>query len=627
MRALLTVILLTWLSVFAHAAEPNIIELDHHHQSINPLTHSLMVPAQGITNLAQLKSVNENHWQDPSKINQKKIDDLNIWLTFSLRSNSRHRNLILSLNNPSIDELEIIHLINGYQLKKTLLGDRLRFDQRPIISNHFLYPISLNQGDLHTFYIRLKTSGYTHIPLTLDDANHVIYTQGESSFLHGIQLGVLMAISLFTLFIALLTRSFSYFYYSGYVICLTLLMATVTGFAYRYLWPDWPTAQSMIVPLVSPLGIAFAALFTEKVLLLKYQSIPMLRTCRYIAVGSLSLLLISPFIAFPLLLKINFVAVLSVCLVLMGIGLIQAYRKNRLARLYVIAWTCTLVGASISSLMFLDLIQLDIYAHTPMMVGLSCEVVFMAAVLGIRYNEERKTKLKIQEEALKQADRARQAKEEALRLENESNEKLEQMVQERTWELEVTLRELNEANQKLKEQSTIDSLTGVKNREAFDKRLQAEGRISRRQQTPISVLMLDIDKFKDINDRFGHLAGDEALRMIGSVLKQNLKRPSDLVSRYGGEEFAIILPNTDIEGAAKVAETIRQAVFALTIEWEETAIPLTISIGVSSEIIRDDSHTRTIVEQADKALYRAKNEGRNRVCRSLPTDSAQQSAI
>ena len=168
-------------------------------------------------------------------------------------------------------------------------------------------------------------------------------------------------------------------------------------------------------------------------------------------------------------------------------------------------------------------------------------------------------------------------------------------------------------NQKLTEKATIDSLTGVKNRAAFDKRLLAEGRLSRRQQTPMALLMLDIDHFKSINDNYGHLAGDQTLRLIAQTLKEQLKRPGDLVSRFGGEEFAIILPNTGEEGAMQVAEQIRQTISELPIRWKENSIPLTISIGVSAEIIDREQDPTQLLDQADKALYRAKNEGRNRV--------------
>jgi len=186
-------------------------------------------------------------------------------------------------------------------------------------------------------------------------------------------------------------------------------------------------------------------------------------------------------------------------------------------------------------------------------------------------------------------------------------------VQERTLELEITLRELHEVNQKLTEQSTIDSLTGVKNRSAFDKRLLAESRISRRQETPIALLMLDIDRFKSINDQFGHLAGDQALKLIAQTLQQHLKRPTDLVSRFGGEEFAIILPNTTADGALQVAESIRDAVSCIGLTWEGKPIQLTVSIGVSADVIMNEQHSTELLEQADKALYQAKNSGRNQV--------------
>ena len=188
------------------------------------------------------------------------------------------------------------------------------------------------------------------------------------------------------------------------------------------------------------------------------------------------------------------------------------------------------------------------------------------------------------------------------------------MVQERTLELEITLRELNEVNQKLTEQNTIDSLTGVKNRSVFDRRLIAEGRISRRQQTPMALLMLDIDKFKNINDQYGHLAGDHTLQIIAQSLSENLKRPTDLVSRFGGEEFAIILPNTDEDGAIQVAEIIRKAIEVLTIKWDSHDIPLTVSIGISVAIVDSDDHPTILLDQADKALYQAKRGGRNKVC-------------
>ncbi|MCZ2720570.1 GGDEF domain-containing protein [Marinomonas sp. 15G1-11] len=126
--------------------------------------------------------------------------------------------------------------------------------------------------------------------------------------------------------------------------------------------------------------------------------------------------------------------------------------------------------------------------------------------------------------------------------------------------------------------------------------------------------MVDIDKLEDINDKFGHLTGDYTIKIIAQMLNEYLKRPTDLVSRFGGEEFAIILPSTEAEGALQVAEQIRQAISESKIVHNDNHIPLTISIGVSADIIDSDEHPMLLLEQADKALYQAKRSGRNKAC-------------
>ena len=137
----------------------------------------------------------------------------------------------------------------------------------------------------------------------------------------------------------------------------------------------------------------------------------------------------------------------------------------------------------------------------------------------------------------------------------------------------------------------------------------------------MSLLMIDIDKFKDINDQYGHLTGDFTIQVIANTLCEYLKRPTDLVSRFGGEEFAIILPCTDKEGALLVAEKIRRSISELAVVHNGHTISMTVSIGVSEATIDSDQHPLLLLEQADKALYQAKRSGRNKVCSyQLETD-------
>jgi diguanylate cyclase (GGDEF)-like protein len=174
-------------------------------------------------------------------------------------------------------------------------------------------------------------------------------------------------------------------------------------------------------------------------------------------------------------------------------------------------------------------------------------------------------------------------------------------------------RHLEEANAQLKRLSFLDGLTSIPNRRAFEERFQLEWRRAQRHASPISVLMIDIDYFKEYNDHYGHQRGDECLTQLAQRLRNSVSRPGDFVARYGGEEFAIILPDTDLSGATAVAENLRRRVAGLRIA--HAASPardvVTISVGVASVI--PDPGSPVPVAAADHALYRAKQLGRNRV--------------
>lgn len=168
------------------------------------------------------------------------------------------------------------------------------------------------------------------------------------------------------------------------------------------------------------------------------------------------------------------------------------------------------------------------------------------------------------------------------------------------------------ANETLARLSHFDSLTGVSNRRNFDRVLNDEWRRGCRHQQPMTLLMIDVDHFKQFNDRHGHLAGDNCLKAIAATLTQQLKRPGDLLSRYGGEEFSIILPNT-AEGWNVVAESCRASIEKLAIDVgpDNPAAQVTISIGVAYTVPQADGSPNALLKRADQALYKAKQNGRN----------------
>jgi diguanylate cyclase (GGDEF)-like protein len=188
---------------------------------------------------------------------------------------------------------------------------------------------------------------------------------------------------------------------------------------------------------------------------------------------------------------------------------------------------------------------------------------------------------------------------------HERNRELETLVEERTAALE-------DAKNRLEALSNTDGLTAIANRRAFDGMLAQEWKRGRRAGTPLALVMLDVDHFKHFNDRYGHPAGDRCLRALARALAQAGRRAGELAARYGGEEFVVLLPNTGGHDALEAARHIQQEVWALALPHAETPAGIvTVSLGVASLVPSRRHVPEDLVQQADQALYRAKQAGRN----------------
>ncbi|HEX8169902.1 MAG TPA: diguanylate cyclase [Thermoanaerobaculia bacterium] len=189
----------------------------------------------------------------------------------------------------------------------------------------------------------------------------------------------------------------------------------------------------------------------------------------------------------------------------------------------------------------------------------------------------------------------------ALRLQAE---RLRASVAEKTGELQHTVKLLEQANARLETLSLEDELTGIANRRFFDRALVDEWNRARRRDQPLALVLLDLDYFKDLNDRLGHQAGDDCLRRVGAFLAETIRRSGEVVARYGGEEFAILLPGVDTAGATQVAENLRSGI-------ERLGRRITASCGVAAITPSPEGSPDQLVAAADRALYAAKHSGRN----------------
>lgn len=175
--------------------------------------------------------------------------------------------------------------------------------------------------------------------------------------------------------------------------------------------------------------------------------------------------------------------------------------------------------------------------------------------------------------------------------------------------------ELKQHRDFLERLSTLDGLTGIPNRRHFDAFAEGEWRRSIRKSSHFSLLLIDVDHFKMFNDRYGHLEGDDCLRDVAQALLKTPRRPMDFVARFGGEEFAVVLPDTDMEGAKLLAESMRKAIEDLKIPHagNSSCGHVTVSVGIASTKPEMNDELGSLLKEADEALYKAKETGRNRV--------------
>ena len=182
-------------------------------------------------------------------------------------------------------------------------------------------------------------------------------------------------------------------------------------------------------------------------------------------------------------------------------------------------------------------------------------------------------------------------------------------------ELIETLKQLSEANRVLTQLSSQDGLTGLANRRHFEEHFLAEWRRAMRDRQPLSLIMADIDHFKLYNDHYGHQGGDDCLRKVAAIIGQVAKRPADVAARYGGEEFVMVLPETPLEGAMRIAEEAATLVRAMQLPHAKSPVGphITVSMGVATVVPNREKEMKELVERADRALYAAKRQGRDRV--------------
>lgn len=524
------------------------------------------------------------------------------WFRFTLPAQKSES--ILELNYALLDNISYYRLQDDEIIETIVTGDNHNFSDRPIQHRVFLFPVpAKNQNQ--TILLKVRSSSAIQIPLTLWPGKS-FFEQDQYAFLeHGIYYGIALVMVLYNLFLFFRLRDSAYGFYVLYVLAFALVQLSLSGFSYQFIWPGSPEWNEKSITVLIPLIVVSTAIFSSHFLKLTHYY-P--RICNVLYGQAIIGVVLSAFSVFlPYHTIIPYVVVLAaVCgLTILCISYYVMFKRMyKYAIYFAAARSVFLVGVIVLAMNKFGILPRTWLTESAPQIGSVIEIILLSFALAERLYDAMQRRFMAEDESII-------IKEELIQTQQKQNQILESEVAARTQDLEAALNKVNILNNELSDLSTMDQVTGVRNRRYFDDMLKKEFRRAFRNHSNISLIMLDLDHFKLVNDTHGHLAGDLCLKTIANAIYNIVKRPPDLVCRYGGEELAIILPETDLKGAMIIAERIRHQIESLQIKFSGEIISVTASLGVSSFIPNSNKTPNLLIELADNALYQAKNEGRN----------------
>lgn len=549
------------------------------------------------------------------------------WLRAALQTTEiADQQWILEQAYPLIDNLSLFIFQQGKQIAHWEAGDTLLFSERPMQHASFLFPIRLQPNSSYEIYIRVANTEAMELPLRLFEYNEFTAADNQRSVIDGIFYGFLIIMAAYNLVLFLNIRDRSYLYYVIYVLSMLLFFMSQKGMLFQYFFPQSPQLHHYSIPFILMLTLHSIAMFFKDFLQLPTNTPKVWWLILAILILNAILAVLVFFLPYQLSIFLIIGNAALAAIVGFSVAFYLSTKGKRTAQMILAGWTLLIICIVFMTLSKMGIIYNEFMASYGLRLGTSFEILIFSFALSYRINEEKQAKefameqvnaerserIKAQELALQREIEARQAKEQALHQQQLHNENLEKIVHERTAKLEQTLTDLEKANAELEQLSAKDGLTGVFNRRTFDKKGEEEWLRSRREQLPLSLLMVDIDYFKQINDSKGHQCGDYVLQQLAKLMIHIVSRPADLVTRYGGEEFAILLPNTPLLGAKHLAAELVGKVAKMDLIWESQPFHITISIGVHTVVAKQETGMDKLVAAADGALYNAKKNGRNR---------------
>ncbi len=522
------------------------------------------------------------------------------WLAFRVaRRSAATRDLLLAVSYPLLDEIDLYVVGDDRAVLVAQTGDLENFGHRPLPHRHFLLAIAPQAAAETAYLLRVRSSSSLQVPLALWDSGQYFRAETDRYAFFGLFYGAMLLVVLYNAAMFVALRERVHLAFVVHTASFLGLMAALQGLGYQYLWPGWPWLQERAPAIFVAAAAGSAFCFADDLLGLRERAPRFSRVFRVGALVCLANLVAACLFSYAHVMRpLLAVAVLSSCVVAWG-GLHQWRRGGWAARWFVAAWLTFLLGTVLMIVSKFGLLPRSFLSENGPLFGLAGEAALLSLALAGRFREH------------KLARRAAQA--ELLRMQQESNRVLKQEVQLRTSELQNMMRELAQANEELELNNHFDGLTGLCNRRALDERLDLEFSRAQRECEPISLVMVDIDHFKNFNDTYGHLVGDDCLVAVAKAIEAAARRSTDFTARFGGEEFVVLVPDAAPGKLAAIGERVRRTVADMVFEVDGRRVPVTVSVGCGMLLPAPSDTPDALIRLADAALYKAKDGGRNRV--------------
>ncbi|MCH8497552.1 MAG: diguanylate cyclase [Marinobacter sp.] len=469
-------------------------------------------------------------------------------------------------------------------------GDQRSFMSRGINYRHYLVPMEIEAGSTLDIVVAVRNAGAMNVPLSVMEPIAMFELANHLTFANGLFYGAIFIFMVFNLLIFFTTGTPYYFYNAFYMLAAGLFLFAMGGFGFQYLWPGSNWLANASIPLLEIGATLSFILFGRSFLDVgsDHRRIDLvLKGLAAFSVLAFALVLLVPYS--QIILIATAYALVSIT-VLLAIGILRWQQGYTPAKWYVLAWAMFVSFTFVYALAAFGYLGNFFVREVMMQLAICSQIVLLNYAIIQRW---------------------RLLNDRLLEVETRARHELESRVEERTAQLRETMRQLEQANQQLASISNHDSLTGLLNRRFLDQALPASCAEARRNGKPLALVLVDADRFKPLNDSYGHAFGDQCLKIIADALSHHARRPRDIVARFGGEEFVLLLPDTELQGAIAVCEhafeDIRRAHPVTT---EGVAVALSVSAGIAMHDPEDSPES--LFERADMALYEAKKGGRDR---------------